>query len=413
MLKKILSPLTYLWRKFRKLSKKKKAAIIILLLVVFWIINGVVNKPDPKAQYQTEIAKLASITEKISETGHITTAGVAPVYSTTTGIVEEVYVKNSDYVAKNAPLFKVKATATKQQKDAAYATYMQARAAVDAAKAQQLALQAQMFTQWNEFKELAETDRYQNQELEPIEPNRNVPEFQIPQKEWLSAETAYKNQEQVVAQATANLSAAWQAYQSTQDSTVTAILAGQIQNLAVTKGDLIEVVNSPNSHPALVLVQENVETTIRLSISETDIIKVKPGMEAEVELEAIKDKLFKAVVDRVDTIALPSAGVVEYSVYLNLIDTDQAILAGMTADVDIIVAQTDNVLTVPSSAVKPYEGGRAVRVLNEQYQIEFIPVETGISGDGLVQILSGIEEGTEVVTALTNDLVSRSGPGFF
>jgi multidrug efflux pump subunit AcrA (membrane-fusion protein) len=81
----------------------------------------------------------------------------------------------------------------------------------------------------------------------------------------------------------------------------------------------------------------------------------------------------------------------------------------MTADVDITVAEKKDILTVPSSAVKPYQGKKAVRVLSEDGEIEYIPVEVGIKGDGKTEILSGIEEGTEVIVALPNEEVETSG----
>ena len=85
---------------------------------------------------------------------------------------------------------------------------------------------------------------------------------------------------------------------------------------------------------------------------------------------------------------------------------------GMTADVDITVANKENILTVPSSAVKPYQGGKAVRVVGENGEIEFVVVEVGSKGEGRTEILSGIEEGQEVIVTLANDQVERSG-GFF
>ena len=62
--------------------------------------------------------------------------------------------------------------------------------------------------------------------------------------------------------------------------------------------------------------------------------------------------------------------------------------------------------------MKPYQGGRAVRVINPaNKQIEYIPVQIGVRGEQYTQILKGIEEGREVVTALSNEQIQR--PGLF
>lgn len=408
---RLLLPVRWLWKSFKKQSKKKKIVIVVGIVILGLVVNGIVNKPDPATRYQFETASRGSITQVVSESGNITASGITPLYSTTTGIVEAVYVQNGQVVAANAPLFKVKATATKQQKDALLASYLQAKAGLEAAKAQQLTLQAQMFSAWDSYKELAESDNYEDADGRPRNSERNVADFQVPEKQWLAAESAYKNQAQVIAQANAAVSAAWLQYQSTQDSQVTAIFAGQVENLAVGVGDRIDIQSAQGSFPALVLVQPGVSTTIRIAVSETDIAKVTPGLSAKVEIDAFEDVVYEAVVDRVDSVALPVSGVVEYSVYLSLLEPDNRILAGMTADVDIVVESRDGILTVPSSAVKPYEGKRAVRVMGADGQVEYLPVEIGISGQGLVEIVSGIQEGTQVITALTNDQARPGGPG--
>lgn len=412
MFKRISRPFVNLWKKFWKLSKKKKAAVIVVVLIVGFVVNRMVNKPNPAGEYELETAKIDSIVEHVSETGNVTAAGVTPVYSTTTGIVEEVFVENGSYVTDGGKLFAVKATATKQEKDSALANYLQAKAALETAEATQLSLQAQMFTEWDQFKELAESDDYEDADGNPKNPERNVPEFHVPEKEWLAAEALYKKQQQVIAQARASVSATWQAYQATQDSEVVAVIGGQVQNLAVSTGDRIEAKSTTGGSPALIVMEEGVATTIKLDVGETDIIKIHPGQMASVEVDAISGKTFEGYVDRVDSVATPTSGVVNYSVYVKLSQTDAMILSGMTVDVDITVDSVEGVLTVSSSAVKPYEGGRAVRVVGDGGEIEYIPVETGASGGGRTQIVSGIDEGQEVIVALTNEQVDR-GPGLF
>ena len=83
----------------------------------------------------------------------------------------------------------------------------------------------------------------------------------------------------------------------------------------------------------------------------------------------------------------------------------------MSVDADIKTKTAKNVLIVPNSSVKPYQGGRAVRVPGEKGEVKFIPVEIGIRGIKNTQILSGIRQGQEVITALSNESIKR--PGLF
>ncbi len=415
MFKKALKPFIIIWFIYRRLSLKKKLIFFFILLVVGFLVRGQFVKAKPP-EYELAIATRSSIVEHVSETGNVTATGATPVYSTTTGIVEEVYVANNTLVAKGDPLFKVTSTATKQERDSALSNYLAAKTTLETAQANQLSLQAQMFSAWDSFKELAESDEYEDGEGIPRYEERGVAEFHVSEKQWLSAEAAYKKQQQAISQAQAQVSATWQAYQATVDSSVYAVIGGVINNLGITKGSLVTIPTASSVGsvpPALVLVTPDVATTIKLDIGETDAVKVATGQPTTITFDALPHQTFQGYVDRVDTLATPSNGVVTYSVYIVVTSPADSIRSGMTADVDIQVASKDNVLTVPSSAVKPYEGSRAVRIVGADSEIEHIPVEVGARGDGLTEIISGIDEGTQVIVALKNEQVKRQGPSFF
>ncbi|MDP4030968.1 MAG: efflux RND transporter periplasmic adaptor subunit [Patescibacteria group bacterium] len=396
----------------RKFSRKKKIIVVVLSLLLI-VAGFLIWRHFTKApKYTLAAAKFDSIVETVSETGNVTTAGAIPIYSTTTGMVEEVFVKNDEDVLENDILFKVKSTATKLEQDTALSAYQTSKNTLEAAKSTQLSLQADMFGQWDIFKELAESDDFETEAGTPKYNNRAVPEFHIPEKDWLAAEANYKNQEKVINQAATKVSADWRAYQATQDSQVSAHIDGQIKNLSVAKGDLVSVPTAltlANTPPALVLVNNDVDTIIKLNINETDANKVRSGQSVKVEFDAISGKIFSGKVDRVDSLTFSvSQNVVKFAVYIKLDDKLDLIKRGMTADVDITVASKDNVLTVPSSAVKPFKGGKAVRVIADNGEIEFIPVEVGSKGGGKVEIISGIKAGDQVVVTLANDQVERS-----
>lgn len=396
------------WRKRRWYHK---LLLIILVLVIGFGIYRVVNPPDPLAKYELAQVTQETITDYVSETGNVTVAGVTPIYSTTTGIIEEVLVANDQLVSKGDVLFKVVSTASLQERQSALANYMAAKNQLESAETTKLSLQAQLFGRWDSFKNLAESDEYENPDGSVKNETRDQAGFLISQREWQAAEAAYAKQEQVVSQARVAMSAAWQAYQATQDSKVTALLDGTVANLSITTGDLVQAAGVSTPSPALLLSAIDSPTIVKLSVGETDAVKLVPGQEASVKLDALAGVELKALVERVDSVATPTQGVVNYNVYVRVDDPDQVVRAGMTADVDIIVSTRENVLVVPSVAVKPYEGGRAVRVLNDKNQVEYKSVETGVRSNDKTEIVSGVELGQEVVVAVVGE--GASGPGLF
>ncbi len=397
------------WGIFKKFSLKKK--IIAILIFIICIIVGVqiISTLTKKPGYTLTKVERKNITEIVTETGSINAGGVARVYSPANGVVENVYISNGDTVTEGQELFTVTSSATEQEAQAAYANYLTAKTSLDAAQANLYALQSTMFDAWNTYKNLAENDTYENSDGTPKNDSRTLPEFHIAQKDWLAAEGKYKNQQSVISQAQAATSSTWLLYQATQNATVKAPASGIVSNLSITNGSTVSInsVAAPTK-PALSIINSGT-TEISVGLVETDISKVKPGQIVKIEISAIRDKIYKGTVERVDMIGTSDQGVIRYNAYIEVTNPDEKIRPGMTADVVIITNELQNVLSVPNSAVKPYQGGRAVRILGKNKEIEYVAVKIGIKGEKYTQIIDGVSEGQNVITSLSNEQIKRSG----
>lgn len=360
--------------------------------------------------YLTAPVRQGEIVEVVSETGSLNSSGRVDVYSPATGIVTDVYVNNNSEVEVDQDLFKVKSTATQQEKSAAWAAYLTAKNTLDSANATAHSLQSTMFDEWNTFKRLAENDTYETSNNTPKYENRTSAEFHIAEKDWLAAEAKYKNQQSVIAQAQAAVSSTWLLYQATQDVVVKSTMAGQVANLAVIPGSLVVAKTTTSVKPVLTIAAPS-KIEVVVPLSETDIVKVKQGQDATVEVNAALAKKYKGIVKRVDTIGTTDNGVIRYQVYVEILSSEVSLLTGMTADVEIITNKESNALLVPNTAVKPYQGGRAVRVIGKNGKVEYVPVTVGIRGRVNTQILKGLSEGQLVITSLLNEQIQR--PGLF
>jgi len=77
---------------------------------------------------------------------------------------------------------------------------------------------------------------------------------------------------------------------------------------------------------------------------------------------------------------------------------DRRLKPGMSADIDILTAQRNNVLTISERAVESENGKKIVQVLLEGEKTKKVEVETGLRGDGgMIEIKSGLKEGDEAV----------------
>jgi len=398
---------------FRFLTNKKRIIVIFIAIVVFIIIVFV--QRGVKSEYVTTKVIRSDIVEIVDESGIVKISGQTHIYSPTTGIIEELYVGNGDYVEIGDELLKVRSTATEQETQIALANYLSAKTALDSAQSMELSLQADMFGKWDVFRTLATNDMYEDSDGNPRYDNRSVPEFHIAEKEWLASESKYKSQKQSIAQAQALVASAWAQYQSTKNTVVKSTSLGVVSNLSVSQGDtvLLHTANTlEKSKPIMIIADFSVKEVV-LSLGENDITKVRANNRASITIESLGNKKFEGYVTRVDDVGHDDRGVMRYDVFVKLVSPDEGIRSGMSADVVITTSAARNVLSVPNSSVKSYKGGKAVQVVKKGGKLDFLPITIGKKGHKMTEVLTGLAEGQEVVTSLTDAQSTKSTlPGF-
>lgn len=196
-------------------------------------------------------------------------------------------------------------------------------------------------------------------------------------------------QEAVVKQAEARVT---QAYADVSQTIITAPFAGRITTVDAKKGQYA----SPSA-PVIVMISDST-FEIEAKIPEVDVARVQVNNKALVWIEAFgKETIFDAVVTKIDPAETVSDGVSTYKATLQFVKKDDRIKSGMTANIDIITSQKENVVSVPARAVQTGNDGRFVIVKNGEDTKEVI-VKQGILGsDGEREILEGLVGGEEIV----------------
>jgi len=386
---------------FKSTSKKNKLWVIIGVLVAMFILSKIFGGDKEEIEYEYYRVKKGNIESIYSETGEIQSSNVTTVASTINGIVSEVYVGNGAVVYRGQNLLFVISTATQQERALAYSNYLTAKAGLENAQAKKYNLQSDMFSNWDTFKELAESDEYKDVDSD----NRSLPEFHIPEKDWLYTEATFKAQEQVISQNRAALNNAWLNYQAMIDGIVKSPASGTVANLAVASGQKV------NAEDSALLIESEADVWVKILVNEVNIAKIELGQKAEIILDAWPDKIYQGEVKRTDKVGILDQGVVVYSVYLVINDADVKILPAMTVSVDIELEKKEDVLIVPNKAIKIYQGDKAVRVMdNKINQVIYLPVQVGSKGLMNTEIVVGLEEGQEIIVGERNDNDSSKQP---
>jgi HlyD family secretion protein len=147
------------------------------------------------------------------------------------------------------------------------------------------------------------------------------------------------------------------------------------------------------------------------SVDEADIGKVAVGQAAEISVDAFPGKRFAGRVVRIAIRGVNVSNVVTFEVKIEVISKDKGLLRPeMTANVDIIAAARDSVLTVPSDAIVRREGKLHVTAVNANGEKEDRLVEMGISDGQRTEISTGVAEGETVVNYQGADSKWKGGP---
>ncbi|KKP97633.1 MAG: Efflux transporter, RND family, MFP subunit [Candidatus Moranbacteria bacterium GW2011_GWE1_36_7] len=174
-------------------------------------------------------------------------------------------------------------------------------------------------------------------------------------------------------------------------------------------GIITEVNNKPGEILGTGVIKEtfsrvmSLDYIIESKVPESDIVKLKLGQHAKITFDALTtDDIFDGEVIEIDPASTTIQDVVYYQIKLKLNSTDVRIKPGMSANIDIATSQKDNVVSVPSRAIKIEGKKKYVDVLQTDNTTKKVYVETGLEGDeGMVEIKSGLNGGEKVVTFVT------------
>jgi len=142
--------------------------------------------------------------------------------------------------------------------------------------------------------------------------------------------------------------------------------------------------------------------------AETDTANLRVGQAATVTVDALPTTELAAHIIAISGDATSSSGVVTYNVTFALDRTEPGLKSGMTANVDVIVSEADNVLHVPTAAVTGRGSNASVTVLRSGKQVR-VPVVAGLAGDSSTAILSGLKNGETVVLPTVS--ITSTGTG--
>lgn len=400
-------PLSSLKHWFLARSLPIKIGLIIMLVLFVWFGSTKLrtNKTN-QTEYQTAVAEKGTLIVSITASGQISAANSTSITTEASGVVTKVYAQNGASVVSGAPLVEIELDQQAKQKySAALASYQSANNSLFSAKNNLYTLQSQEF---------AANQKFMNGAVAGNQPESD-PTYIQQNADWLAAEAAYKNQQNVINQVQTSLNSAWMSLQQVSP-TIYAPISGVVTGMALAPGTVITSSGNASSTSTTTTGQKigSIKTganpMVTINLTEIDVPKVKTGNKATITLDAFPDKTYTGKVISIDTVGTVSSGVTSYPVTIAMDLGVVEIYPNMAASASIITDTKDDVIILPSSAIQTQNGQSSVKILKNGQILEAM-VETGLSSDTQVEIVSGVAEGDTVITGTTSTATTTARAG--
>ena len=280
----------------------------------------------PENRYRLQTVGRGDITQTVSANGTLNPIVLVNVGTQVSGTVTRLYVDFNDKVEKNQPLLELDQSLLAAQARQSEANVGNVSATLDLARANEVRMQA-LFAQ----------EYVSRQELDQAVQARKSAEAQLAQAR-AAAEKDRVNLGYTVIR-----------------SPVSGIVVDRIVDLGQT------VAASYQTPTLIKIAQDLSEMRIDSSFAEADIGKIKEGQKVRFTVDAFPDRSFTGEVQQIRMNPTTTQNVVTYNVRVSLANPDHILLPGMTAYVNIGVAESRDVLLVPNAALrfKPAEADEA------------------------------------------------------
>jgi len=166
---------------------------------------------------------------------------------------------------------------------------------------------------------------------------------------------------------------------------------------------------SSTSSKAFATLLDLEHMVVKVGFPEADAGKVAAGQPVTLTIDSLPGERLTGAVESIDTVSTVVSNVVTYNAVVSIggtppdprVDSVPAgVKPGMTANVSVVAASRDGVVSVPSAAISSTGGASTVTVRTADGKDETRTVVTGLKGDGTTEVASGLDAGEQVVMSV-------------
>lgn len=396
---------------------KKYLVAAVVLAIIAAVCIYFVKSRKPEITYKTVKVDRGTVVSTVAATGNLSAVTTVQVGTQVSGTIQKLYVDYNSRVKKGQAIAEIDPSLFSAAVEQSQGNTLSAEANLQKAKV----TLADAERTWQRNKKLL-ADGIVSQG-----------DYDVAETAWQSARTSLKAAEGSLAQAKGALQ---QARTNLRYSIIRSPVNGVVISRAIDVGQTVAA--SFQTPTLFTIAQDLTKMQIEVSVDEADISRVVLGQGASFTVDAYPEQKFSGKVVQKRSAPVITQNVVTYVVVVNVDNSDLKLLPGMTANVAIQVARKENVLKIPLAALRfkpkggdsktdsaslkekpagaaaPADrggregggrpgdrkggGGLQVFVLRDGKPVA-VPIKTGISGSGGIELVEGgLKEGDEVIT---------------
>lgn len=344
-------------------------------------------QPKNEATFITEEVKRGKIAQTVSATGEISATNLVDVGAQVSGQIKKMHVKIGDVVKEGDLIAEIDNVTQVNEVNTRKAQLQTYQAQLESA---QVALKIAQ-RKYSRYKSLASADAVSKEEFEATEDSLATNRAKIKE-----LQSSIRQTQIAINTAEKNLGY----------TRITAPSAGTVVSLVVEQG---QTINASQTSPTVVQIADLTSMTNKMQIAEGDATKVKAGQTVNFTILSEPDTPISAKLDSVDpgltTMSQGSyskstdttSNAIYYYARATVPNPEGKLAIGMTTQNTVEIASADNVLMVPTVAIKTKDGKKFVRVLGANNQAVDREIQTGLKDSMNTEVKSGLNEGEKVV----------------
>ena len=354
----------------KKILRISLLVIILGLFVatIFYLYNKSREKP---VVFKTDKPFITNIVKKTVATGSVIPRKEIEIKPQVSGIVEEIYVEAGKKVNSGDILAKIRIIPDLVNLNNAEGRLERAKIAQD---------DAQM-----------NFDRKQKLFKQGV----------IAEAEYQPADIALKNAKQEVDAAEANLELIREGVNKksgkTTNTLIRSTISGMVLDVPIKVGSSVIETNNFNAGTTIASVADVGDMIFQGKLDETEVGKIKPGMNLSLTVGAIENDTFSAILKYIAPKGVLENGAVQFEIKADVVLKDnQFIRSGYSANADIVLQKAEKVMAIKENLLQ-FEGDSAfveIETAPQKFEKKF--VKTGLSDGINIQIISGIDKDAKI-----------------